>query len=316
MLWLKRNLIFALSLVVAVGLFLFGSYYLFSKWSENSEVQKQLEETDASLKKIYDLKSTSPTATNIMILRQQDVELRTFLTNVMSTRKPLDFDVKISSANFKTLLDNSLAQLNRLADQARIPVGQKEFGFSNIKPLVSFAEGSVPLLAEQLAEVKLISGILFRSEISALENLRREAISKDDLAASSSIDYHAIPKMTNDLTHEVSSFYVVTFTAFSESLASVLENVERSPEALSVRLLSVLPAGPGKGSTGSTAAPVTGPVNSGAPAGGSPQRGQARPGGGAPAAANPTRRLETLVDEKAFRVSMLLEVTKAAPTAE
>jgi len=313
MLWLKRNLIFALSLVVAVGLFLFGSYYLFSKWSENSEVQKQLEETDSSLKKIYDLKSTSPTATNIMILRQQDADLRTFLTNVLTTRKTLDFDPKIGSASFKTLLDNSLAQLNRLADQARIPVAQKEFGFSNIKPLVSFAEGSVPLLAEQLAEVKLICGILFRSEISALENLRREGISKDDLAASSSIDYHAIPKMTNDLTLEVSSFYVVTFTAFSESLASVLENVERSPEALSVRLLSVLPAGPGKGGPSTVAPGPAIPVNTGAPAG-APQRGQPRPGGAA--AASPTRRLETLADEKAFRVSMILEVTKAAPPAE
>jgi|JI102314A2RNA_FD_contig_31_3148264_length_4556_multi_9_in_0_out_0_2 hypothetical protein len=315
MLWLKRNLIFALSLVVAVGLFLFGSYYLFSKWSENSEVQKQLEETDASLKKIYDLKSTSPTATNIMILRQQDAELKTFLTNVMAARKPLDFDAKISSANFKTLLDNSLAQLNRQADQARIPVAQKEFGFSNIKPLVSFAEGSVPLLAEQLAEVKLICGILFRSEISALENLRRQAISKDDLAAVSSVDYHAIPKMTNDLTGEISSFHVVTFTAFSESLASVLENVERSPEALSVRLLSVLPAAPGKPGAGPAVSGPVVPVNTGAPAGAA-QRGQPRPGGPGAAAANQTRRLETLADEKAFRVSMLLEVTKAAPPAE
>ena len=316
MLWLKRNLVFALSLLVAVGLFLYGSYYLFSKWSENSELQKQVEETDASLKKIYDLKSTSPTATNIMILRQQDAELRTFLTNVTALRKPLDYDAKISSANFKTLLDNSLAQLNREADQARIPVVQKEFGFSNIKPLVSFAEGSVPLLAEQLAEVKLICGILFKSEISALENLRREGISKDDFAASSSVDYHSIAKMTNELTREISSFYVVTFTSFSESLASVLENVERSPEALSVRLLSVLPAGPSKtANPGTTTTPVTSPVNSGAPTV-APQRGQARAGAGAQAAASPTRRLETLVDEKAFRVSMILEVTKAAPPAE
>lgn len=320
MLWLKRNLFFALSLLVAVGLFLFGSYYLFSKWSENSEVQKKLEETDAALKKIYDLRSTSPTATNIMILRQQDAELRTFLTNAIESRKALDFDPRISPANFKTLLDNGLAELNRAAEQSRIPVAQKEFTFSNIKPLVSFAEGSVPLLAEQLAEVKVLCSILFRSEISALEGLRREAVSKDDTAASSSIDYHNIPRLTNELTGDISSFYIVSFQAFSESLATVLENIERCPQGLSVRLLSVLPSTSIKAAspTGGTPAAVV-PVNSGTPAGqAAPQRGQVAAGRGGPAAsgAGAVRRLETLADEKAFRASLLIEFTKTAPPAQ
>lgn len=311
MLWFKRNLFFALSLLVALGLFGYGCFYLYTNWNQSAEIQKQLEETDANLKKIYDAKSTFPTETNIAILRQQEVDLKSFVDSAVKAKRPLDYDPKISSANFKTLLDNSLAELNRQADRARIPVAQREFGFSNIKPLVSFAEGSVPVLAEQLAEIKLICGVLFRSEITSLDSLRREAISSDDSGAASSVDYHNIPKRTNDLTGEISSTYFVTFQGFSESLAAVLDNVQRSPHGMNVKLLSVLPGLQVRPGTGATGGPAPGPA---AQTGIAPTRGQPGAPGGRPAAPQAApRRLDTLADEKAFRVSMMIEIVKAAP---
>ncbi len=317
MLWIKRNLLFVLSLAVTVGLFLYGGYYMYTQWDENSQVQAKLSETDDKLKKIYEAPTVFPSQTNIAILKQQEGQMKAFLAEALKVKTPVEFDSKISPANFKTLLDNSLAELNRDADRARIPVAQREFSFSSIKPLVSFAEGSVPMLAEQLADIKMLTGILFNSEITSLENLRREPVSKDDATASGSVDYHTFTKRTNDITGDVSSFYFVTFQGFSESLAQVLNNLQRSPHGLSVRLLSVLPgtgirvqSGPGGATPPGAPPPAFNRQNPGAfpPPGGRP------PGSGAGAPA-PQRRLETLADEKAFRVSMLVEVAKPAPAA-
>lgn len=314
MLWLKRNLFFALSLAVAVGLFGYGCFYGFTQWSSNAEVDKQIEQADQELKKIYDSPGIFPSPTNIAVLQQQEADLRKFLEEASKRRVGLTFDAKISPSNFKTLMDNTLADLLRDAERERIGIVQRDFSFSAVKPLVSFAEGSVPLLAEQLAEIKLICGVLFRSEISSLENLRREAVSKDDVTGAATVDYHNLIRRTNELTGDVSSFYIVTVQGFSESLSSILNNVQRVPEGLSVRLISTSPWSQGARGPGAPPPPP------GPPPGAPPafQRGPAPAGrpGAAGASASAPRRLETLADEKAFRFSLLLEVSKPLPPAQ
>lgn len=313
MLWIKRNIFFFLSLVVAVGLFGWGCYYLYASLNENMEVQKNLEQTEADLKKIYDGAAIFPNATNIAILRQQDTDLKQFVKQASQVRKRVDYDSKISPSNFKTLLDNTVAELNREAANARIAVAQKEFSFAAIKPLVNFAEGSVPVLAEQLGEIKTICGLLFRSEIGSLDSIKREPISKDDAAANGSPDYHSFVRRTNDLTGDISSFYLVTFQAFSETVASVIDNVQRAPEGITVKLLTT---SQGAGMKGVSGAAGTMPMQ---PLAQQPQQTGVRGGAAQPArpggvaGAVPARRLDTMASEKSFRVSMLLEVTK--PTA-
>jgi hypothetical protein len=308
MLWLKRNLFFSLSLLVIVGFFGYGCFYLYSNWAESAETQKALEETDANLRKIYDSPGVFPSKTNITLLRDQEKELKQFIASAGAAKTRIEFDARISPSNFKTLLDNSLAELNKQADASRITVGQRDFSFSAIKPLVSFPEGSVPLLAEELADIKGLCAILFRSEITSIDNLRRIPVCKPDMDAQGSLDYHPLPGRTNDLTADTSMVYLVTFQGFSESLASVLDNIQRSPNGLSIRLLTV---GPGNLAKSTPVAPQ--PAFAPQPA--VPFTRNPPPGAGSPplrggAAPPPARRLDTLADEKAFRVSMVIEITK------
>ena len=313
MLWIKRNLFFALSLLIAVGLFGYGCYYLYDKWEENANVQKQLAETQAELGKIYEGGAIFPNATNIALLRQQDKDLKGFLADAVKTRSGVEYDRNISPSNFKTLLDNTLADLNKQAERARIFVAQRDFAFATVKPLVNFAEGSVPSLAEQLAEIKLITEILFRSEVVSLESIKREPVSRDDSAGAGSVDFHSFQRRTNDVTGDISSFYQVTFLGFSETVASVLNNVGQAREGLTVKLMSVIPGVGGKlmapgALTGGFAAPVPGAAaQTGTRS--VPNAGAAAPRVGA-APVTGVRRLDTMADEKSFRVSMLLEVTK------
>ncbi|MBM3846410.1 MAG: hypothetical protein FJ405_09010 [Verrucomicrobia bacterium] len=306
MLWIKRNLIFAIALLVAVGLFGYGCFYAYTAWSQNSELQTQIEQADADLKKIYNSPGTFPSPTNITVLRSQELEVRQFLTNALAAQSRITFDPAINPAAFKTLLDNTIAELGRDADRARVAVVQRDFSFSSIKPLVSFVEGSVPLLAEQLAEIKVVVGVLLRSEISSLDSIRREAVSKDDAGTVSTADYHNLVRRTNELTGEISSFYSVTFHGFSESLAAFIDNVQKSKEVLAVRILTAAPASAQRAGVAPLnpllpASPVAQPPFVRTPLPGT------RPG---PVVAAPVRRLETLADEKAFRVSALIEVIK------
>ncbi|HAM70220.1 MAG TPA: hypothetical protein DCM86_01070 [Verrucomicrobiales bacterium] len=316
MLWLKRNLFFSVSLLVILGFFGYGCFYLYSKWDESGTIQKSLEETDANLKKIYDSSGVFPSKTNIDIIKVQAEQLKSFVADATKIKARVEFDARITPSNFKTLLDNSLADLNKQAEQARIPVAQRDFSFSAIKPLVSFPEGSVGFLAEELADVKALCGILFRSEITSLDNLRRVPVCKPDLDAGGSLDYHTLTGRTNEITGDAVSVYLVTFQGFSESLASVLDNLQRSPYGFSVHLLSVLPGSPMK----APAAPAPQPFGQGAANTAPPltrnapvQAGRAPAG---PTGAQGVRRLETLADEKAFKVAMIIEIAKPLVAAK
>ena len=308
MLWLKRNLFFSLSLLVILGFFGYGCFYLYSNWAESGDTQRALEETDSNLKKIYESPGVFPSKTNITVLRDQEKELKDFIAKANTAKTRIEFDARITPSNFKTLLDNSLADLNKQADASRITIGQRDFSFSAIKPLVSFPEGSVPLLAEELADIKALCAILFRSEITSVDNLRRIPVCRPDAEAAGSVDYHPLAGRTNELTGDATMVYLVTFQGFSESLASVLDNIQRSPNGLSIRLLTVGPGNLAKSTPVATqpafAPPPGVPFTRNAPpaAGGTPSRGGAAP--------TPTRRLDTLADEKAFRVSMVIEISK------
>ena len=148
---------------------------------------------------------------------------------------------------------------------------------------------------------------------------REIAVIGDDGAGAGSPDYHSFVRRTNELTGDVSSYYQVTFLGFSETAATVINNVSLAREGLTVKLLSIVPgvggkiSGPGSIATpqGQLVTPNAAQVgvragNPGALAGGARQPG--------PVAA-PTRRLDTVADEKSFRVSMLLEITKPGTAA-
>jgi hypothetical protein len=195
-------------------------------------------------------------------------------------------------------------------------------------------------MAMQLGEVKAICDVLIRAKIHALDSLRRERVSSDD-AAGNQTDYLSIPSLTNELA--VLSPYEITFKCFSPELAGVLGGFATSPYGFLVKNIALEPAVALTTETTSVTAvtpqPVPVPVTPTYPTTPNPytQRygnlggdGEYRPNTPgyprpvtpipqpvqvAPVAPRPTG-LQTVLDEKQLKVTLLVEVVKLLPPAK
>jgi hypothetical protein len=239
MLWLKRNLFFAAGAGAAAVLLAVGIYYLLTSVRKSKELEGQLQEKRQTLDRLYKL-DPFPNATNIVKAKASRDEVRRSIAGVQKFFAPVPFE-KVSGLAFKTLLDNSIYELQKKAEQSSVHLPGKAYAFTfeEQKPLFQFAPGSFPGLPSQLAEIKVICGALFDAKINRLVNLRRARLTTDDSLGGT--DYHNLSITTNAVTSVVSTPYEVTFHSFSSELAGVLENCYKSPHGLLVKALVVEP---------------------------------------------------------------------------
>jgi len=231
-----------------------------------------------------------------------------------------------------------------------LPGTNYAFSFQAQRNRMNFVPASLAPLSIQLGEVKAISEILFAAKVNALESLRRERVSADDLTGSQG-DYVVEKSVTNALA--VLTPYEVTFHCFSPELANVLSGFASSPNGFIVQFVNIelAPVVAVEQTPVAPVAPVYIPqqpapvIN---PSGEDRMRSRygsgfggdadaqfrARygigPGGSkmAPApvpqpyqpamvapGAQPQKAMQTVIDEKQLRVTMLIQVVKLASPA-
>ncbi len=368
--WIKRNLYFLIGSAVAVALMGAAGWFLYSKWRLNNEIFEKLNQDYAELERLNSKKPHpgSGQVNNIARAKEQEQQLLGFIKQAQKyfERIPPVPDVpKITDRDFSAALSRTIDQLQRDATNASVILPPAyNFAFEAQKQKVSFAAGSLDLLAAQLGEVKAIAEVLFKAKVNSLDNLRRERVSTDD-SSGPQTDYLSEKSVTNDLA--VITPYEITFRCFSSELAAVLAGFGSSPHALLVKTLNVEPAPaaavdmtiqpspyaytpapytpavtPGmaarEGREGAEAAagalammrrygigprgpggganlggvPLRMPGAEGAPVAVAPP--VAQPGMAVPAAAR--GGLQTVLDEKQLKVTMVVEVVKLIPPKE
>jgi len=336
--WIKRNLIFVVSVVVALGLMGAAGFYSFSGWKHNAD---ELEKLNGGYEELKRLNTLNPhpgggKVDNIKLAREQEKELREFIAKVSSHFAPIapipnTVLSNISSKEFSSALQQTIDQLQREATNSSVILPLKyKFSFETHLGRVQFAAGSLAPLAVQLGEVKTIASILNSAKINALDGIRRERVSVDD-AAGSPTDYLDIKSTTNELA--ILTPYEVTFRAFTPELASVLTGLAASPHGLLVKSINVEPA-PATAAADPSATPVylyTQPTAVAPPPpqdaaaafrsrygiGGKdglrgPTPAPASPVGVAPPVAKPT--IQTIVKERQLKIVMLIQVVKLLPS--
>ena len=157
--------------------------------------------------------------------------------------------------------------------------------------------------------MKTICDLLFAAKINALDSVRRVRVSADDKEVP---DYTELPARTNEMA--VLTPYEVTFRCFSSELAQVLTGFAYSPHGFIVKTVSIDPASalavtpeaqaagpainsrffgpPGlyRGVLGTQEAPMVQPV--------------------APVTPAVRGGLQTVLNERPLRVTMVIEVVK------
>jgi hypothetical protein len=345
--WIKRNLYFLIGSLVALALMGFAGWYLYSKWQRNNEILGNLDEQYAKLKRLYEQKPHpgSGKIDNIGIAKEQQQELRDYIQKSRQYFQrcppiPVPESSRLTSQEFSSALSRTLDQMQREATKVSVQLPPKDskgqtysFSFAAQRESLAYAPGSLEPLSVQLGEIKAICTVLFQAKINALDNLRRERVSEDDLKGPQT-DYLPDKSVTNELA--VLSPYEITFRCFSPELAAVLAGFASSPCGLMLVKTINVEVAPASAASEQPAAPVA-PTVQAAPAYVPPPRAEAprspeaafadryglaraapRPlpqqvylPPAAPAASTANRGgLPLALDEKQLKVTLMLNVVK------
>jgi len=340
--WIKRNLFFVIGGLVALGLMGGAGYYNWSGWSANAAAREKLNSNYEELKRLYGqnpLPGDGKKVDNVKAAREQKEQVLAMLAQAGKQFAPISAipdTPKVSGEDFAAALRRTLDQLSREATNQSVGLPPSyAFSFERQGKLLKFSPGSLEKLAVQLGEVKAICDVLLQAKINSLESIRRERVSNDDQEGPQT-DYFDKATQTNDLA--VITPYEVTFHCFTPELAAALSGFSSSPHSLVIKGINVEPAPTTQATESQPAAPVavyqpviptpTYPLPNpevsrsrseggegaafarryGIKGPGYPTPTPAAPVYAAPAAPRPG--LQTVLNEKQLRVTMLVEVVK------
>lgn len=241
MLWIKRNLFLAVGGVVALLLLGGGVFYFLSAERRKKSIVEEFEANKAELSRLQAQKPY-PSPDNIKIAKDEADKLRAAAGQLHRFFSPVPAE-KVTGIAFRAYRDNTLAELQRMAEQAKttLPGRNYAFSFETQKPKTDFKDGTFPAIPEQMAEVKALCRVLFDAHVDPLVNVRRARVSKDDEESNAASDYLALRIETNAAIGTVTSPYELTFGCLSSDLASVLQGLGASPHGFIVKAIHVEP---------------------------------------------------------------------------
>lgn len=335
--WIKRNIIFVISSAAALLLLGGAGFYLYSGVSKNDAALEALNQEYAELKRLNSqpVHPGNDKVDNIAAAKEQEKQVRAFtrkVTRVFEPIPPIPDSASLNNSQLAEALRRTLDRLQRDAGNAGVQLPEKySFSFAAIRPLLVFDQAGLAPLATQLGEVKTICGVLFEAKINALDSIRRERVSTHDREAQQTTDYTDRASVTNDVA--ILTPYEVSMRCFSSELGAVLAGFASSRHGLMVRAVNVEPAAPSglmdPALGGATPQPVyipqavppassyaRGPMMEEGYAGyAAPRMPAPVPVYAPPATPGAGTRggLPVLLDEKQFKVTLLLEVVKLAP---
>lgn len=290
--WLKRNLFFAIGVVVALGLLGAAGFYDYAGWAHNQTAFAKLNEVYNSLSALAKQKPSpgNDKVDNITAANEQRKQLEAWISQTRNYFQPIEPIPKpakgpLSNETFAPVFHHTINQLQSEAEAANVKLPpQYFFSFTAQSDKPFFAPGSLEPLSVQLGEVKTMSEVLFGVGINALDGIQRVRVSPDD-ASGPQTDYLDEAPVTTDMAVLVP--YQVTFRAFSPEIARVLKAFASSPNGFIVKTISVQPAG----ATGTTT------TDAGAP----------------PAPLSGKGGWQTILNEQLLRVTLMVEVVKLTP---
>jgi len=290
MAWIKQNLLFVGGCVFALALLAAAGFYDFQSLERNSKAKESLSEIYAQLNQLNQHKP-SASDENTAAAREQESQLRKWLSQTKGYFTPIDpipapTGGEVKSEQFANALRRTIHDLQQESAASSVLLAPDyNFSFTAQRTLVRFAPGSPQLLSVQLGEVKAISEIFFAAHVNALDGVQRLRVSDDDSNGTQS-DYLDDQSTTNSFA--VLTPYEITFRAFGPEVAQVLAKFASSPHGFIVKGINVAPA------------EIAAPMADAAPT---------------PLTTMPAARgaLQTVLDEKLLRVTLMVDVVKLTP---
>jgi hypothetical protein len=318
--WIKDNLVLIGSVVVAIALLVVSTLYLFSRRDENQKLNEQWTQLTEQLEALVN-QDIYPSQDNVKVARDSTRTLRKFVEDA-DKLFPAPQVGKFNNQEFKIHMDKVIAELVREAKDANVSIPTNyAFAFGELRPKANLLPYSLGPLSVQLAEVSAISRVLFKARVRGIEGIQRLAVSSDDPVGSA--DYLTDRVVT---TNAFATFtpYRLTFKAFSAELGAVLNEFAKTPEFFIVRTLELGPAErePDVGAMSGVMPPIpqlpgsTLPPPMSVPPGLRPMPVAPRVGPLGTVAPGSTSKPVNVLQERALRVTLLVEVVKSTRPAK
>lgn len=267
MLWIKRNVIFLVGLVVAVALLGYASLRLWDAWGQNQQVRTNLEDEWGQLANLYN-EDPFPQAENLNAIQGDIKRLHHFIAASSATFKPISPMPFNGQQGFKTELDKMVHQLHADAKTSKVQVPTNYYySFQAQRSLIKFTPQSLSPMAQQMAQIQAICKVLYNAQVDRIEFIQRARVSEDDGdVASTGSDYVNQRIYTNSLGTVYP--YRIIFRSFSSELASVINGLVSSPHGFVVKTIDLEPApyDPNAAAQAASEAEAANAMNAGAPA--------------------------------------------------
>lgn len=277
MAWIKKNLMLVLGGLVGLVLLAGSGYFLYSETSRDAEINTALEEKKAEWNRLNGL-NPFPDEKNIKAVKEDTAQVEKFASDLKAHIGAVSIPPLTDTFSLKLLIETTISDLRNEAEAAGVTLPHNyAFTFQKLREMPQFESNAIPRLAEQVAEISLLSRVLFDAKVHTVDTFKRCPILKEE---GNSMDYLTKKSVTNNWV--VRSPYDFSFRSFSGELGEVLKGFAALEHCVVIKTINIEPTslpqdGPSPGMIMSSMSPVMG-------GGGMMPRG-AGPGGMDPALA-------------------------------
>lgn len=249
MTWVKRNLPFVIGAAVAVVLLGLAGFFLFTKYSEESQVAEELGGRTSRLQELVTQPVHPGTDKVNNIQATKDEQLRwqnEFLKPARQLFPVLSTNAGADVSQLQLRIVSTVAELQRAATNSSVEI-PPQFGFSfSAQQRTLRLDGSVAdYLAIQLSDVRELAMMLFRSKIHKLISFQRVSVSTNETMDSGDFLPKSLAQITtNDTLGAVLFPYRMTFVSHSAEIARMMSEIARSEGGYTVKYVSVQPYSP------------------------------------------------------------------------
>lgn len=241
--WLKRNMVLVVGGVVALALLGAAGYYLWTQYDKDSGVSATLTSQIDEFTRILN-SNPSVRNENIEVAKVEQKRLEALLLENQKFFDCVAGFTNIDSVSFKTLLETTVDQLQKLSDRQGVRTPTKyNYTFKSQRESVVFDPPDLLPWAYQLLEIKALCEAVYDARVHSVLALRRVAMSKKDAGSNEILP--ARRATTNTVVGAVVTPYEVTFQGFTTELGAVVDRLVRSPICFVVKNINVEPAGTG-----------------------------------------------------------------------
>lgn len=240
--WIKKNVLFVVGLTVSLVLLIGAVMFLLQASTAKEEAGALLQEKNQQLDTLVN-REVYPNRGNVESARSEQKRVAEFIGSARTAFGSFETALTLDNASFKSLLESTIATLERQASQSGVKLPGEKFGFTfaEQRKQLQLPANTLAPLARELADIQHLCEILFSAKVHALLSLKRSSVGTNETFGST--DVLSKKSTTNAVVGGAVFPYEISFQCFSSELSEVIDGLRRAKEFYLLKTINIEPAG-------------------------------------------------------------------------